>query len=165
MKLLSLDMSSKSTGWAIFENDKLINYGCIASGSTDLIKRIHIMVDTIENIIQEYQPEHIILEEVRPDLVGSNIQTYKALTWLQGAFAMMVHDKFPKVETQYIQASSWRSKCGIKTGRGIKRDALKQADINFVKEKYSITVNDDIADAIGIGYSKIAENKDDDFFF
>ena len=30
---------------------------------------------------------------------------------------------------------------------------VKVADINFVKETYNITVNDDIADAIGIGHA------------
>ena len=35
----------------------------------------------------------------------------------------------------------------------MRREALKVADINFVKETYNITVNDDIADAIGIGHA------------
>ena len=30
---------------------------------------------------------------------------------------------------------------------------VKQADIKFVKDKYNLDVNDDIADAIGIGYA------------
>jgi len=31
----------------------------------------------------------------------------------------------------------------MKQGRGMKRDTLKPQDIQYVKDKYSITVNDD----------------------
>ena len=67
---------------------------------------------------------------------------------------MMLHDKFPKVEIEYIYPSSWRAALGIRNGRGIKRTTLKEADIAFVKEKYGIDVNDDEADAICIGLAQ-----------
>jgi len=38
----------------------------------------------------------------------------------------------------------------IKQGRGIKRNDLKPQDIKYIKDKYNINVNDDIADAICI---------------
>jgi len=47
------------------------------------------------------------------------------------------------IETTLYTASHWRSVVGIHTGRGIKRDELKQVSINLVKQKYNITVNDD----------------------
>ena len=40
--ILSLDLSTKSSGIAIFDNDKkLIDYTCITASSTDLVKRIY----------------------------------------------------------------------------------------------------------------------------
>ena len=48
MKILSLDLSTKSSGWAVFEDNQLLSHGCISSSSTDLIKRIHIMTDGIK---------------------------------------------------------------------------------------------------------------------
>ena len=54
---------------------------------------------------------------------------------------------------EYLYPSEWRSVCGLKTGRGIKREELKKQDIEFAANKYNIQVNDDIADAIGIGYA------------
>ena len=42
---------------------------------------------------------------------------------------------------------------------GIKRTSLKEADIAFVEETFGITVNDDEADAICIGF---AHNKKSD---
>lgn len=154
MKILSLDLSTKSSGWAIFEDKKLINHGCITSSSTDLIKRIHKMTDEIKQILINNQKiEKIIVEEVRPEGgygVG-NQKTHKALMWLQAAVAFLIHDNFSSVEIEYIYPSSWRAKLGIKNGRGIKRTTLKEADITFVKNTYNILVNDDEADAICIG--------------
>jgi len=36
----------------------------------------------------------------------------------------------------------------MKQGRGIKRTSLKSQDIQYVKDRYNIIVNDDEADAI-----------------
>ena len=161
--LLSLDLSTKSSGWSLFENKQLINYGCITSSSTDLIKRIHIMIDNLKNIIENNQNiEKIIVEEVRPEsgYGAGNIQTHKALMYLQAALEFLIHDFFPKIEITYIYPSSWRSICGISTGRGIKRTSLKEADIKFVKDKFNIEVNDDIADSICIGYAYLNPEKE-----
>ena len=56
MNILSLDASTKSTGFAVYQGTELKHYGCITSSSTDLFKRIHKMVDEIKPLIQEYQP-------------------------------------------------------------------------------------------------------------
>lgn len=155
MNILSLDCSTKSTGWAIYIDKKLSNYGLITSSSTDLIKRIHKMVDEINILIKDNKIEKIILEEVRPETGVQNLKTHRALMWLQGALAIMVHDNYPKVETIYMYPSEWRKSCKIKTGRGVVRETVKQHDIRFVEETFGIKVGDDIADAIGIGYAHL----------
>jgi hypothetical protein len=55
----------------------------------------------------------------------------------------MVHDDFSDITIEYIYPSEWRKKCGITTGRGVKRESLKAADIAFVKTTYQITTDDD----------------------
>lgn len=159
MILLSLDLSTKSSGWAIFQDKILLKYGCITSSSTDLIKRIHIMETEIKKILEENKIDKIVVEEVRPEMGTQNIKTHRALLWLQGYIAIMVHDNF-KLEFEYLYPSEWRKVCGIKTGSGVRRDSLKPKDIAFVKEKYNINVNDDIADAIGIGYAYLFSSKE-----
>lgn len=157
MKILSLDLSTKSSGWAIFENGMLMKSGCITSSSLDLIKRIKIMTTEIENILKENWPiDKIVAEEVRPEGTGygvGNQKTHKALMYLQAAISFMLYDNFDKKEMELIYPSSWRAAIGIHTGRGIKRASLKEKDIQFVKENYNLNVNDDEADAICIGYS------------
>ena len=62
MVTLALDLSSKSSGWAIKVNDK-IEYGCISSTSTDTNKRIITMRDGILEVVKKYGVEKIIAEE------------------------------------------------------------------------------------------------------
>ena len=156
MNILALDLSTKSSGYAIYEGDNLKDHGCITSSSTNLIKRIYIMRDAIDKILQENEIDKIVVEEVRPEGgygVG-NQKTHKALMYLQAALEFLIYDSHNKVTIEYIYPSSWRASCGIKNGRGVKRMTLKEADIEFVKETFGITVNDDEADAICIGYAQ-----------
>ena len=152
---LALDASTKSTGAAIFKDSgEVVQYSCFTSASTDVVKRIQIMVSYIDELLSKFCVDTIVIEEVKPDQGDSNPKTMKALFWLQAAIIFLLHDKYPKVEVKYVYPSEWRQQCGIKTGRGIFRQELKQADIQFVKDTYGIdNINDDIADAICIGYA------------
>ena len=155
MKLLSLDASTKATGFAIFQDQSLLASSVISASSTDLIKRIHKMVDTIEQLIQEIGIDTVVMEEVIPDH-SKNSNTFKALMYLQAAVVIMLHDKFPSVTLQLVYPGSWRSVCGIKTGRGVVRETLKQADIRFANTTYGLNItSDDQADAICIGHAHL----------
>ena len=151
MNILALDASTKATGLAIFKDKELLGKGCITASSTDLFKRIHKMVDNIDTLIQEANINEIVMEEVIPDH-AKNTQTFKALMYLQAAIMMMIHDKHPQVKVELIYPGSWRSQAGIKIGRGVKRETLKEADIKRAQEVFKLQgLNDDEADAILIG--------------
>lgn len=156
MRILAIDASTKSTGVAYFVDNNLIKYDCFTASSTDLIKRIQKIIKHLNDFMLENEVDKIIIEEVRPegDKV-QNIKTHRALMWLQAAIAFLLHENFPKVTIEYVYPSEWRKACGIKTGRGRFRNEQKESDINFVKEQYNIIVNDDIADAIGIGHAYV----------
>ncbi len=156
MNIISIDASTKSTGIAIYKHNQLVYYTCITASSSDLFSRIQKITNEIKQILSEnLDLEYLILEEVRPDNGFSNMKTHKALMYLQGNIAMMLHTSFKHMQIDYMYPSEWRKVCGIKQGRGVQRSTLKQSDINFVKQKFNLQVNDDIADAIGIGYAYI----------
>ena len=160
MFILSIDASTKATGWAIFNDHELVDYGMVTATSTDLIKRLHKITNDLKPIIEKYDIKKVILEEVRPEMGTQNIKTHRALMWLQGALTTMLHDdyNFSLDDIVYLYPSEWRKVCGIKTGSGVRRESLKPKDIAFVKQTYNIDVNDDIADAIGIGYAYAKTN-------
>ena len=156
MIILSLDCSTKSTGWSIFNNKEIIDYGCITAGSSNLFHRIDKMILELNKIIEKYEPNVVIIEDVIPADVKNNIKIYKALTYLQG-YILHTLDDNNITDIKFYLASEWRSKCKIKTGPGVKRGSLKPEDIAFVKEHFGIDVNDDVADAISIGYAYLTE--------
>lgn len=156
---LAIDASTKSTGVAIYKNKELIKYQCITSSSKDVLTRIKFMVDELEKIYNDYNITQVIIEDVLPDNLTEdnnkwmkNRNTFKALMYLQAAILLMLHHY--KADVELIGATSWRKRCGIKQGY-VTRDILKARDIEFVKNKFNISVNDDIADAICIGWAKV----------
>lgn len=150
-RIIGLDLSTKNSGWAIFEGDQLIAHDVINAGSPYLFERIEKMTSEIERVLKAFQPTKAVIEEVLPEDVEHNQKTFKALIYLQ-AFIMHLMYKY-NIEAELVVASHWRKGCGIETGPGIKRISLKPRDIDFVKKMYSIEVGDDEADAICIGWS------------
>ena len=145
--ILSLDLSTKASGWAI-KIDNVLYSGCVQSSSTDVYKRISVIKNGILEIVKKYNPTKVIIEEVRPDI--NNSHTHKMLFYVQAVIVISIYEYNKDIEFDFILPNSWRSKIGIKTGAGIKREALKAKDILYVKQKYDIIVGDDEADAIGI---------------
>ena len=159
MITISIDASTKSTGLAIFEDDKLLSTYNFTSSNKSVLKRIKYMTDEIETIYLPLKNEkvQVVMEQVIPDNLNDakwtrNQATFKALFYLQAAIVLMF-DHYG-IEVELVGASTWRKWCGIKQG-GANRETLKLRDIQFVKEKFNKEVNDDIADAICIGYGKI----------
>jgi Holliday junction resolvasome RuvABC endonuclease subunit len=150
---MSIDASSKATGVAIFNENKLVHYECIYATEVNAFDRINKMTKRIEELYTEWKVNSVAMEDVIPEDVRHNQQVFKVLHYLQASVVLMLH-KYKQSVTFYV-SSEWRKKCGIRTGRGITREMVKQSDINFVKDKFNITVNDDIADAIGIGYAHL----------
>lgn len=167
MIILGLDLSSKSSGYSVFDDGKLIDYGCITSGSNNLYKRIDVMVDGVKEVLDKYQINHVYIEDVFPEDVHNNRNVFDALKYLQGFILHLLNDY--NLPHTFFVASEWRAACGIHTGRGIKRESLKPKDIAFVKEKFGIDVNDDVADSICVGYASFKKQgtiiTDDGFTF
>ena len=147
MRLLSLDLSTKSSGWCVGQDGNLESHGCISASSRDVIKRIIKMRDQLSEIVKNNKIDKIIMEEVRPEY---NSHTNKVLMWLQAVIVVAAYEVNPKIEYEFIGASEWRAALKIKQGRGVKRQALKPQDIQYVESKYGLKVNDDEADAICI---------------
>lgn len=162
MILLSLDISTKSTGWAVYRDKQLIDAGCAASASKNVYERITYITKEIENIAEKYHPQEVVAEEPEPAFVGNNLNTYRKLTFIHGTISIML-DRY-NLGMKLVTSSHWRKKVGIKTGAGVKREFLKQADMEKAKELVNGIVeitNDDIADAVLIGYSHLIEEKEE----
>lgn len=143
MKILGLDTSTVSTGYAVLDNEKLISYGTIKTHKkADLLDKIIYIEEHIKQIIKAKEVDFIVIEDLA---VTRSASTTKALAGL--LYHLLT--EFRKRELLVVQArpSTWRSVCGIK---GKCRKELKENAIQHVKDVYNIDVNDDEADSICI---------------
>ena len=151
MNFLFLDLSTKSTGYAISDDKgKLITYGLLTASSSNNISRIQKIQSGIIELVKQYNIEKLIAEDVHPEAYGYS-DTARLLMWLQGSIvlgAYSVNNNINSKSIEFMQASEWRKNLGIKTGRGIKRENLKPLNIKYVKDMYGIDANDDVCDAI-----------------
>ena len=151
MNFLFLDLSTKSTGYAISDDKgKLITYGLITASSSNNVRRIQKIQSGIIELVKQYNIEKLIAADVHPEAYGYS-DTARLLMWLQGSIVLGAHtinNNINSKSIEFMQASEWRKNLGIKTGRGIKRENLKPLDIKYVKDTYGIDANDDVCDAI-----------------
>ncbi|MGL5691607.1 MAG: crossover junction endodeoxyribonuclease RuvC, partial [Bacteroidales bacterium] len=85
MKTLSLDLSTTSSGWAIFDEDRLVEYGCIKAKKEekDFRFRIKYMLKRLDEIIEKYNPDKVVCEDV--PLKKGTTKVTLMLGCLQGA--------------------------------------------------------------------------------
>lgn len=148
MKILGLDTSTRSTGYAVLDNDKLISYGCIKTPKNiDLLDKYIYIEKQVKDILKAKEIEIIIIEDLA---VTRSASTTKALAGL--LYHLLVEFRKRELLTITVRPSQWRKNCNIK---GKSRKEFKENTINYVENVYKIKVNDDEADAICIAeYNK-----------
>ena len=151
MNLLSLDTSTKKTGWALFQDGKYKKSGVIAFDDKDTMTRLMNMHYEIEILIEHRHIDMVVIETTS---APRNAQTQRHLTMLLGMVYAICCDKC--IEFVMLRPSEWRKMANIKKEKlGRKRVELKQWSKDLVKELYNIDVKDDESDAILIGYGYI----------
>lgn len=147
-----LDISSKKTGICKLVNGNLKDFDLLnCSDIRDSSQRVDEMAREIIKKLNYYSPTILVVEDTWNK---NNVQTTKMLSELIGVAKGWAITN--KCCWNKLLPSEWRKYCGIEQGHK-KRPELKQASIDYVKEKYNIEVNDDVADSIAMadGYCNI----------
>ena len=159
MIVLSLDQAAVTTGWALFENNKLINKGSFTIKKTLPIEvRLwqiqQSLLDVIYKNLNDRNPDIIVFEGIQQQ---SNVETFRKLAMVQAAILLLCYD----LGIKYIiySPSEWRAING--GGYGRKREEQKNAAIVKAKEWYQVEVDSDIADAINIGHAYLINRTND----
>lgn len=155
MILLAIDPSIASTGYAIFQDNNLLEYGRIPTNKEDFVSdraRILFILNEIKNIINEYSITQVVYEYQY--VGGKNNKNAIQLIRLGAMIDYMCYIRNLPCEEYPI--TSWRATLGIK-GKDKKQatfDYVKEHIIDLGKLKTSGKMkNDDMCDAIAIGYS------------
>lgn len=150
MWILGLDMSTQKTGYAIFNDDRLYDYGCFEMLSTtekDWRKRITYMAHELGELMRKYTIDKVYIEDVPP--VINNSQTVKTLGALQG-IVLGVMGIFG-VEVEFIPVETWKNQLNINLShskeynqakrelKGVKKDIEKlKGKVKAYEKKMSI---------------------------
>lgn len=149
MVVIGLDISTTSTGVAIFEDEVLKESYVIKPKGKLMADRFNPMLQGLMDCLHKFSPEVIGIEDT---FVGKDGDTVKFLTRLQGA---VIGWCFENKKTYYTFVPNvWRSHLNFKfieSGIRLKRDEMKKQSQDYVKEHFGISCDDDESDAICIG--------------
>lgn len=157
---ISLDASTTAIGWAVFNEDKLIEYGRLTPSdkSLDWRERVHNLLPQLENLILKYKPTKIFQEDVPLGGSGGSLIIHQ-LSYLQGCFSV-IEKKYSEVE--YIAVGTWRKNIGINDGKDQRRNIKKIKSVEKANELFGLNLpieytsggnykengSDDISDSI-----------------
>jgi hypothetical protein len=179
--ILALDVSTK-TGWALFRDDKLIEYGQLHSKVEDfnvndfpdhspkypfnIIDAASLMVDKIMELVAKFCPTDIVIENT---VKGRNRHTQRCLEFLHCLLLLRLRGR----RIVYLDPSTWRFALKLRlngdqkknnqlVSQGKKRGRVtkKHLAINWVNETYDLhfkVKDNDICDAIGLGSAFLAK--------
>lgn len=142
-KILAFDQSTKISAYSIFIDGKYVECGCIDLHKiSDTSERIRAMGVELGKIIERYNPDKVILEEVAQQ---SNPLVLKLLARIQGVIIgfCAAHN----IDTYIVEPSKWRSILEFKIGAGVKRAELKAQAIKHVKDMYNLDLSEDECEA------------------
>ena len=145
--LLALDQASHTTGWAIFINEELKDWGHLTTNQTEIGERLVSIRNFIINKVQEWNIDTIAFEDIQLQTsVGNNVKTFKVLANVYGVVLMTAVELNKNYEV--IPSSTWKSTLQIK---GRTRLEQKRNAQEFVLQRYNIKATQDECDSICIG--------------
>lgn len=170
-RILGIDCSTNSLAFAVFEDEKLINWGEIQFGKGDMFHRMNNANRVINaSLDQDYFKD---IDEVFFE-AATFIQNKKTVILLAYAFGAAVSPFIkPGVKVNDVPPTSWQSYIGNKAWTAAEKSAVreehpnrkeswykehlrkarKQRTKDWVKEEFGITVeSDNVSDAIGVGW-------------
>ena len=154
MKILAIDQSSRCNGYAIFENDQLIDSGTFTLMPDDVGERLVQLRNEIIKFIQYNQIDVVLFEDIQLQSGMAGVTTYKVLAEVFGVIQELVTEL--GIEYHIVHSQTWKSALNIK---GKARAEQKKNAQAYVNNTYNIKVTQDAADAICIGASYLKNNE------
>lgn len=142
-RIIALDNATHITGWAVFDNSELVGYGKYTTKAGEQSDRIAEMGDWLLGLLENWEPNTIILEDIQQQ---SNVSTFKTLAKLQGVLEYIIRKS--DVEYYIVSPATWKSNAGVKGKSRV--DQKKSAQL-MVVQLYGIQATQDECDAILLG--------------
>ena len=146
-RLLSLDQSSRTSGYAVFDNGQLIKYGKFTFDDADIGIRLNKIRNKVKELIEEYDINEVIMEDIQLQAsTGNNVSTFKMLAEVFGVIYELLTEL--GIKNSAVLATVWKSTLKIKGKNRVEQKRNAQAKI---EEAFNLQPTQDEADAICIG--------------
>ena len=153
MKILAFDQATQKTGYALFEDSVMKEYGLInLSRDKGYELRSAKMLLEMYRLIEQHKPDLVLLENVAMQKSAGSL--IKVSCILGGALGYCYEHGY---SVEVLAPSTWRKALGFKQGHTARGDLKEQAQ-KLVQETFGLMVAEDEADAICIGLSVIIRN-------
>ena len=152
--ILALDQASRTSGYAIFQEGRLIASGTFTYEDSDFSLRLVKIRNKVISLIEEYNINKILLEDIQLQGQTNNVTTYKALAEVLGVLEELAREY--NIPHELVHSQSWKSTLGIK---GRDRATQKRNAQLYIAEVYGLKVSQDQSDAICIGTHYIKTTK------
>lgn len=147
MTILALDQASRTSGYAVFCDGQLIDSGKFTFEDADIARRLMKIRNKVEELINEFCIEKIILEDIQcQGNVVNNLETFKILAEVVGVLTELAAEK--NLPYELVYSTVWKSTLQIK---GRTRPEQKKNAQQYVLNTYGKKVTQDESDAICIG--------------
>lgn len=154
INILALDQSSRVTGYAIFQDSKLLLYGHFTLSDEDIDNRLVQFRNTVIQLINDHKIDKVVYEDIQlQSNITNNVQTFKILAEIIGVLTETLTEL--NIPHESVLASVWKSNLKIK---GKNRAEQKRNAQQYVIDTYNRKPTQDEADAICIGESYIYHN-------
>ena len=145
MKVLSMDQSTRVSGYCLFQNGKYVESGVVdmSKSKLDTPERSFEMAKALWEVIDKYKPDHLVIEDTQQQ---NNVKTVIILSRLQGMIIGYAEAHNTKVHI--LLPSAWRKALNYVQGPKVKRAELKQQSADYVEKQYGFIKSEDENEAI-----------------
>lgn len=152
--LLALDQSSQTSGYSVFTDGKLTDYGKFTFSDSDVGARLTKIRNKVIQLLDQYNITNVAFEDIQLQANrGNNVVTFKTLAEVYGVIHQLLDEK--QIPYQIVSSVTWKSTLGIK---GADRTAQKKNAQLYVLNTYNLKVDQDTTDAICIGESCVKKS-------
>ena len=143
-RVLALDQATYTTGYAIFDNKKLVYYNSYTVEGQEAERLLKIR-NWFISLIDAWNPDVVAFEGLTYS-ASFGVTVFETLAHLLGVLIVTAHER--DLVYKIYPNKKWTSYCQIK---GTSRNDKKRSTQLQIKEWYGIDASEDCADAICIG--------------
>lgn len=151
MRILAFDQASAVTGWALFVDGKLEQWGHIRVTAIKDANERHKQMDirTVE-LLKDARPDFVVIEDM---FLGKNVASLKIVSQSRGLIMGFCHCH--DIEIALLMPTAWRRILNFVQGKDTTRSQLKKQAQTYVQDHFNLKATQDEADAICIGYAAV----------